>query len=214
MRDEDYRKFQCGLIPTVEPARVIGVRTPQLRALAKKLKGTDAADRLLRDLPHTYYEEDNLHAFLIEGLTSFEKTVAELDRFLPYINNWATCDSLSPKVLARHREELLPWIRCWMASEHPYAVRFGVELLMRHYLTDAFDRAYPREVAAIRLEHYYVRMMIAWYFATALAFQFEECVGYLEGDALSPWVRRKALQKAVESRRLSRAQKERLRQLR
>ena len=214
MRDEGYRCFQCGLMPTVDPQRVIGVRTPQLRAAAKRLKGSDAAKSFLQDLPHAYYEEDNLHAFLIEHLKDFEETVAELDRFLPYINNWATCDSLSPKVLAAHREELLPWIRRWMASEHPYAVRFGIELLMRHYLTDAFDPDYPRMVAEVTSEHYYVRMMVAWYFATALVFRFEECVGYLSGNVLSPWVRRKALQKALESRRFTDAQKARLRLLR
>lgn len=214
MQDKGYQSFQCQLMPTVDRETVIGVRTPLLRAYAKKLAPTATGQAFLEILPHTYYEENNLHAFLIEQIGDFEKTVFEVDRFLPYINNWATCDSLSPKVFRTNREALLPHLYRWMSSEHPYTVRFGIAGLMRYFLTEAFSDAYPRDVARIQSEEYYVNMMIAWYFATALAFQYERVLPYVKERRLSPWIHAKAVQKAIESRRLTQGQKDELRLLR
>ena len=180
MGEESYRSFQAALIPTVPKERVIGVRVPRLRELAKQLRGTDQAARFLGSLPHAYYEEDLLHGFLIEQLTAFEQAVAALEEYLPYVDNWATCDCLSPKVFKRRRAALLPHVRAWIGSEHPYICRFGIGMLMKHYLTDAYDESYPKTVAAVRSEHYYVRMMVAWYFATALSVRFDEIYPYLE----------------------------------
>lgn len=214
MQDKDYREFQCKLMPTVDRETVIGVRTPLLRAYAKRLSRTEATTAFLEILPHKYYEENNLHAFLIEQIGDFEETVAAVDRFLPYINNWATCDSLSPKVFQTHKTALLPHLYRWMASEHPFAVRFGIEGLMRYFLGQDFSEEYPRDVANIQSEDYYVNMMIAWYFATALAFQYERILPYVKERRLSPWIHTKALQKAIESHRLSPIQKQELRLLR
>lgn len=214
MREESYRAFQSALIPTVEKERVIGVRVPGLRRLAKQIKGTELAARFLESLPHTYYEEDLLHGFLIEQITDLAKVVQALEAYLPYVDNWATCDCLSPRIFREHREKLLPYVQKWTASEYPYVCRFGIGMLMKHYLTDAYDESYPRTVASIQSEHYYVRMMVAWYFATALSVRFEEILPYLEEGSLSPWVRGKAIQKALESHRISSEQKRSLRVLR
>lgn len=203
LADEGYRQFQMPLISTVEPARVIGVRTPVLRKLAKELAGTAEAAAFLRDLPHTYYEENNLHAFLVEQIKDYDACIAAIDAFLPHVDNWSTCDGWSPKVLKKHPEELLRKIREWMASHAPYTVRFGIGMLQRHFLDERFDAAYLDWVAAIDREEYYVRMMVAWYFATALAKQYEAALPYIEDGRLPLWTHNKALQKAVESYRVS-----------
>ena len=160
----------------------------------------------MKSLPHTYYEENNLHAFLIEKIRDFDRTVEELNRFLPYVDNWATCDGLRPKCFRKERERLLPAIRRWLQSEHPYTVRFAIEMLMVHYLDEAFEPEYLRLVAAVRSEHYYVKMMVAWYFATALAKQWEQTLPYLA--ELPEWERRKTIQKATESDRITGEQKD------
>ncbi len=213
LQDPSYKAFHCKLIPTVDPAAVIGVRTPALRRLAKAFAQAPESADFLRLLPHRYYEENNLHAFLIEAMRDYDQAIAALDAFLPYVDNWATCDMMSPKVLGAHRDKLLTPVRRWLASDRPYTVRFGIETLMRWYLDDAFDPAYPAAVAAVQSDDYYVNMMIAWYFATALAKQYKAALPYLEQRRLDVWTHNKTIRKAVESRRLSDEQKDRLRKL-
>lgn len=211
LQDPAYRTFQCKLMPTVDPETVIGIRTPALRQFAKTFAKTADAAAYLEILPHRYYEENNLHGFLIEAIREFDQAVAALDAFLPYVDNWATCDLMRPKVFQRHLPALLPQIRRWMASDHTYTVRFGVEMLMTFYLEDAFRTEYLDWVALVRSEEYYVNMMIAWYFATALAKQYDAALPYLMERRLAPWTHNKAIQKALESYRISDAQKALLR---
>jgi 3-methyladenine DNA glycosylase AlkD len=213
MQDESYRDFQCKLMPTVAREAVIGVRTPMLRALAKNLRGTWEATAFLSSLPHRYYEENNLHAFLIEQITDFDACVAALDAFLPCVNNWATCDSMNPKVLGKHKDRLLPVIERWLDSKDTYAVRFGIKLLMTWFLDEDFEERYLARVARIRSEEYYVNMMIAWYFATALAKQYAATLPYLEEHRLPDWIHAKTVRKAIESYRISKEQKDHLRTL-
>lgn len=213
-QDPSYKDFQCKLMPTVERDTVIGVRTPVLRRLAKEFGKTKEAEVFLKDLPHAYYEENNVHACLIQGMTDYAACVAALDAFLPWVDNWATCDMMTPRVLGKHKDKLLFEITRWMASEHPYTVRFGIRMLMAFYLDEGFDSAYLERVAAVQSEEYYVRMMVAWYFATALAKQWEATVPYIEQRRLPLWTHGKAIQKAVESYRVSNEQKAYLRMLR
>lgn len=203
LADEGYRQFQIPLMPTVDPQRVIGVRTPILRKLAKELAGTAEGEAFLRALPHTYYEENNLHAFLVEQIRDYDTCIAAIDAFLPYVDNWSTCDGWSPKVLKKHPVELLCQIREWMASDLPYTVRFGIGMLQRHFLDDRFSPEYLDWVAAVDREEYYVRMMVAWYFATALAKQYETTLPYIQNGRLPLWTHNKTIQKAIESYRIS-----------
>lgn len=212
-QDPGYRAFHAKLMPTIEYERIIGVRIPALRSLARDLAGTALAEAFLETLPHAYYEENNLHGFLIGSIRDFSQCLAQVERFLPYIDNWATCDSLRPKSFARHKQALLPHIERWLASDHPYTCRFAMEMLMVHFLDGDFSPEYPQWVAAVVSQEYYVNMMIAWYFATALAKQWEEIVPYLEEGRLEPWVHNKTIQKAVESYRITPEQKAYLRKL-
>ena len=214
MADLSYKAFHCSLIPTVDEDTVIGIRTPVLRKFAADFAKTEEAAAFLRDLPHRYYEENNLHGFLLEKIKDYDTLIAELNRFLPYVNNWATCDMISPKIFPKHREELLEQIRIWIRNEHTYTVRFAIGMLMKFCLDESFDPAGPGLVAKIRSEEYYINMMIAWYFATALAKQYDAILPYLEERRLDPWTHNKAIQKAVESRRITAEQKEYLRTLR
>ena len=207
LQDRDYRDFQCRLMPTVDPATVIGVRTPQLRQLSKTLVKRADVDAFLLDLPHAYFDLNQLHAFVLSEMKDFDRCVAEVDRFLPYVDNWATCDQLSPKAFRAHRDALLPHVRRWIASEQTYTIRFGVGMLLEHYLDGDFNPVLPELVAALRSEEYYVNMMIAWYFATALAKQYAQIVPYIENRRLDAWTHNKAIQKAVESRRITPEQK-------
>ena len=213
MADPSYKSFHSALMPTVDPDTVIGIRTPMLRKFAADFAKTENAAAFLRDLPHRYYEENNLHGFLLEKIRDYDTLIAELNRFLPHINNWATCDLISPKIFPKHREELLAQIRIWIRDEHTYTVRFAVGMLMKFYLDDAFDPAFPELVAKIRSEEYYINMMIAWYFATALAKQYDAILPYLENRRLDPWTHNKTIQKAIESRRITPEQKSLLRSL-
>lgn len=214
MQDLSYRDFHSRLIPDIDPERIIGVRTPQLRKYAKTLAKSPEAERYLQRLPHQYYDENNLHGFLIEEIRDYETCIRELNRFLPHVDNWATCDLMAPKILKSHLQELLEQIQGWIASDHTYTIRFGIEMLMRFYLEDAFDPVYPEMVAGVHSEAYYVRMVIAWYFATALAKQYDVVIPYLEERRLEPWVHNKTIQKAVESYRITAEQKAYLRTLR
>ena len=207
MQDAVYRDFQCRLMPTVPPETVIGVRTPALRALAKEFSGTADAAAFLAALPHRYYEENNLHGFLLCRIRDFDACLEQVERFLPWIDNWATCDGLAPGALIRRPDALLESIGRWLDSAHTYTRRFGIGCLMRWFLDDRFLPAYPEAVAAIRSDEYYVNMMIAWYFATALAKQYDAVLPYLEQNRLDPWVHNKTIQKACESYRVPQAHK-------
>ena len=213
LQDIKYRDFQAKLIPGKDAQTMIGVRTPQLRDLAKQLLKREDTEEFLRELPHQYFDEDQLHAFIISGIKDYEKCMEELARFLPYVDNWATCDQMSPKIFRKHKPELLLKIREWIRSEHTYTVRFGIGMLMQYFLDEDFDLAYADLVAGIRSEEYYINMMIAWYFATALAKQYNAVLPYIEERRLDPWVHNKTIQKAIESDRVSKEHKEHLRGL-
>ena len=204
--DGAYKAFMCPLMPTVDPDTVIGVRTPVLRRMAKELRKTAGGEAFLRDLPHACFEENQLHAFLIEQERDFTAAVAAVDAFLPFVDNWATCDQLSPKAFKGHFSELLPHIRRWMADPAPYTCRFGLGMLMRYGLKEDFDPVFPAEAADPSItgrEHYYVRMMVAWFFATALTEQYEAALPYLTEHRLPLWIHNKTIQKACESYRVS-----------
>lgn len=213
LQDTEYRDFHAKLIPTVDPENIIGVRTPKVRKLAKEVSKDPRIGDFLAQLPHRYYDENNVHAFVVEQIRDYEKCLAETERFLPYVDNWATCDMMAPKVFAKHREELLDPIRRWIASAETYTIRFGVGMLMRLYLDDAFRPEYPKWVMQIRSGEYYVNMMRAWYFATALAKQYEAVIPCFEEQRLDAWTHNKAIQKACESLRVPAEQKRYLRNL-
>lgn len=214
MQDVKYRDFQAKLMPTVQRDRIIGVRTPLLRAYARTLRQTPEAAAFLQALPHFYYEENNLHAFLIEGIGDFDACIAALDAFLPHVDNWATCDSMHARALDRDLPRLKDQIRRWMASEQVYTVRFGILMLMRDFLDAHFTPDVLEMVAELQSEAYYVNMMRAWFFATALAKQWDAARSYIEQRRLEPWVHGKAIQKAIESRRISPDQKQYLKKYR
>ena len=211
LQDRKYRDMQVRILPNIAAETIIGVRTPELRQLAKEMEDGEA---FKRSLPHRYFEENQVHSFLLERGKDFQVTISEVDAFLPYVDNWATCDQMSPKVFKKHRQELLPYIRRWLASDHPYTIRFGIEMLMAHFLDEDFDPAYPELIANVRHEDYYVRMMAAWYFATALAKQYDAAFPYISGYRLEKWTHNKTIQKAVESYRITAKKKEILKQYR
>ena len=214
LQDKKYQAFQSKLMPTIPPEKVIGVRTPLVRNLAKELAGTPQAAEFLRCLPHEYYEENNLHAFLLERIRSYDTALAETERFLPYIDNWATCDCFCPKVFAKHKAELLVSIRQWLRSDKIYTVRYAMGMLMRYYLDEEFRPEYLAWVAGVHSEEYYLNMMRAWYFATALAKQPDAALPWLLERRLDVWTHNKTIQKAVESYRISPEMKHQLRELR
>lgn len=208
LQDETYRDFQSALMPTVPKEKVIGVRTPALRKLAKQLTGTPQAEAFLQALPHDYYEENNLHAFLIEAIRDYGTALAETEKFLPYIDNWATCDFPEPKCFRKNKKAVLEEVRKWIASTETYTIRYGIGMLMRLFLDEDFSPEYLEMAAGVQSQEYYVNMMIAWYFATALAKQWDAAVPYIEQHRLSDWVHKKTIQKAVESYRITSEQKE------
>lgn len=213
MQDVSYREFHSRLMPNIDKDSIIGVRIPSIKKYAKELFGKKEADLFLRCLPHVYYEENNLHAFLIGGIKDFDQCISELERFLPYVDNWATCDSLRPCCFKSNKQRLLSYVDKWLRSAHPFTVRFGIEVLMVYYLDGDFEDVFLESVAKIRSEDYYVKMMIAWYFATALAKQWDGAIKYLENRRLDEWVHQKTIQKARESFRISDPQKEYLKSL-
>lgn len=207
LQDLEYKQFHSKLIPTISPDTIIGVRTPELRAVAKQIKNSTDVEMFVNQLPHLYYEENNLHAFLIETIKEFDSCIAALNMFLPYVDNWATCDMMAPKVLKKDLPKLYEWIKIWIASGETFTIRFGVNMLMKYYLDDAFLPEYPEIVASIRSEEYYVQMVVAWYFATALAKQYDTVLPYLTEQRLDTWTHNKTIQKAVESYRITPEQK-------
>ena len=203
LQDVEYREFQRKLMPTVNPETVIGVRTPELRKLAKEFSKTLEAEEFIKILPHKYYEENNLHGFLIEAIKDYDQVIKAIDGFLPYVDNWATCDLMSPKVFKKHLPELYEKIKVWLKSNWTYTVRFGIEMLMSFFLDDHFQPEMPDLVAGVRSKEYYVNMMVAWYFATALAKQYDAALPYIREQRLDKWAHNKAIQKAIESYRIS-----------
>ena len=213
MRDENYRSFHLPLIPSVEPDKVIGIRTPKLRAFAKEISKRQDKNEFLFALPHRYYEENCLHAFIICLEKDFDKCTDLLDSFLPFVDNWATCDCMSPKVFKKHPAKLMEHIKRWISSEHTYTVRFGIKCLMNYFLDEHFSPDILKIVADIRSEEYYINMMIAWFFATALAKQYDHALVYLKENRLGKWCHNKTIRKAIESYRITNEQKAYLRTL-
>lgn len=220
LQDLKYKAFQGPLIPNIDADSMIGVRTPALRKLAKEFAKREEIGEFLADLPHKYFEENQLHAFIISEMKDFDACMAEVKTFLPYVDNWATSDQLSPKVFKKHRSELLEVIRCWIdaggnpvPADKAYTVRFATGMLMQHFLDEDFNIEYPEIVSGIRSEEYYVNMMTAWYFATALAKQYDAVLPFIENKSLDRWTHNKAIQKAVESYRITPEQKEYLKTL-
>ncbi|MBQ8689413.1 MAG: DNA alkylation repair protein [Clostridia bacterium] len=211
--DEKYRDFSVKLIPTVSADTVIGVRAPRLRALAKKLIKNGEQRDFISALPHRYHDENILHAYLLNEEKDYFLCVNEIDRFLPFVDNWAVCDALRPKCVKAHKAEFIFQIDCWLASEHPYTARFGMEMLMLHYLGEDFSPSHLERVAGVSIDDYYVEMMAAWYFATALAEQWESTLPYLTDRRLPTWIHNKTIQKAIESYRISTERKNLLRGL-
>jgi 3-methyladenine DNA glycosylase AlkD len=214
MRDEKYKAFQEKLMPSVDPDSVIGIRTPALRRFAAEFAKRNNVNDFFKSLPHAYYEENNLHAFLIEKIGNFDRTVEELNRFLPCVDNWATCDMMSRKIFSENKEKLLPVIEEWLASPHIYMARFGIVTLMKHYLDEDFSPVYLEKAAAVSLDSYYTEMAKAWFFAEALIKQYDATLPYLKEKRLSGWVHNKTISKACDSFRISSETKEVLRTLR
>ena len=214
LQDMKYKAFHSKLIPNINPETIIGVRTPDLRRFARKFAKTDEAFSFMGNLPHIYYEENNLHAFLIETLGDFEKTVSALDLFLPYVDNWATCDMMSPEIFSEQKDKLSPYIEKWLSSEHIYTARFGLVMLMKHYLDGNFSPDYLEKANNVADESYYIAMAKAWFFAEALVKQYDDTVPYLQEKKLSPWVHNKTISKACDSFRISPQKKDTLRALR
>lgn len=214
VRDEAYREFQIRLVPNVPPETVVGVRTPEMRRIAGEVFKSADRDAFLNDLPHKYYEENLIHFFVLSMMKDFDECVRRVEAFLPYVDCWPVSDQATPKAFRKNHEKLLPYIQKWIASEHVYTARFGIRMLMNEFLDADFKEEYLSLVAAKQGEDYYLRMMVAWYFATALAKRYDETVPYLEARRLDEWTHRKTIQKAIESFRVTDAHKEYLRSLR
>ena len=212
LSDQKYRLFMSSLLPNVEKNKIIGVRTPSLRRIAKRILKSDFKDSFLQEPNHEYYEESNIHAFIINEL-GYEECIKNLNLFLPFVDNWGTCDGLRPKCFAFHKNELVEEILKWIKSEHVYTVRFAIEMLMIHFLAKDFKNDFFEITAEIRSEEYYLNMMIAWYFATALAERYDEALPYLKEKRLSPWVHNKTISKAIESFRIPAERKAELKAL-
>ena len=213
-KDDEYKEFQAKLVPNIDPAIIIGVRTPQMRAIAKEVFANKDRDEFLNDLPHKYYEENLVHFFVISMIKDFDETVQRVEEFLPFVDCWPVSDQATPKSFKRNHEKLLPYVKKWIASDEVYTARFGIRMLMNEYLGDDFKEEYLELVASKRGDDYYLKMMVAWYFATALAKRYDESVKYIEEHRLDDWVHKKAIQKAVESFRVSDEHKEYLKRFR
>lgn len=213
MQDIEYRDFQVKLIPTADINSFIGIRTPNLRKYAKELVKNNDYASFLENLPHKYFDENQLHAFIISELKDYDECITCINRFLPYVDNWATCDQMSPKIFKKRLDELLREIKKWISSKDTYTIRFGIRMLMQYYLDDKFESEYLEWISSIKSEEYYVNMMIAWFFATALAKQYESTIPFIENKKLDKWTHNKAIQKSIESYRILQNQKEYLKKL-
>ena len=212
-QDVKYRDFQSKLTPTIEVNTAIGVRTPVLRKLAKYYSKRQDVDEFLADLPHKYFDENQLHAFILSEIKDFDECIGKLERFLPFVDNWATCDQMSPKCFKKNHEKLLPYLNKWIKSDDTYTVRFAIVTFMAHFLDEDFDEGYLGLVSDIKSDEYYINMAIAWYFATALAKQYDKTIPYIENKTLDVWTHNKAIQKSIESYRVTAEHKEYLKSL-
>ena len=208
LQDKEYREFQSKLIPNINKERIIGVRTPLLRQLSKKIIKENNYSDFLNDLPHKYFDENQIHAFIISEIKDYDECINLLNKFLPYIDNWATCDQSSPKIFLKNSDKLINEIKRWIKSKDTYTIRFGIGMLMRIYLDDNFKPEYLKMVSNIKSDEYYVNMMIAWFFATALAKQYDSTIEYIKNYKLDKWVHNKIIQKSIESYRISKEKKE------
>ena len=213
-KDDEYKKFQARLVPDIPPETILGVRTPQMRRIAKEVFESEYRDEFLSDLPHKYYEENLIHFFVVALIKDFDNCVNAVEAFLPYIDCWPVSDQASPKSFKINHQKLLPYIKKWISSQHVYTARFGIRMLMNEYLGEDFKEEYLELVACKKGEDYYLKMMIAWFFATALAKRYDESVHYIENHRLDEWIHKKAIQKAVESNRVTDEHKEYLKSLR
>ena len=214
VQDAEYKAFQTKLVPNVSPDTIIGVRTPDLRRVAKEVFESQERETFLSDLPHGYYEENLIHFFVLAMIRDVDQCIQAVEAFLPYVDCWPVSDQSTPKCFKKHHETVLPFIKKWIASEHVYTARFGIRMLMNEFLDGEFSEKYLAIVAAKQGDDYYLKMMIAWYFATALAKQYDATVPYFESRRLDEWVHKKAIQKAVESYRVTDEHKEYLKSLR
>lgn len=214
VKDDKYREFQVKLVPNIPPETILGVRTPDLRRIAKEVYESGDRDAFLNDLPHAYYEENLIHFFVLAMMRDFDQCVRAVEEFLPYVDCWPVSDQATPKAFKKNHQKILPYIYKWIASDHIYTARFGIRMLMNEFLDEDFREEYLELVAAKKGDAYYLKMMIAWYFATALAKRYDETVPYLEEHRLDEWVHRKAIQKAIESYRVMEEHKEYLKSLR
>jgi 3-methyladenine DNA glycosylase AlkD len=212
-QDLKYRDFITRLIPNIDKETIIGIRTPESRKIAKEFSKQPEATDFMENLPHRYFEENNIHGFIISSMKDFDSAIDALNKFLPYVDNWATCDGINPVCFKNHPAELLPYIKIWLSSEKTYTIRFAIGMLMRYFLDEDFKPEYLELVSGAQSEEYYVNMMIAWYFATALAKQYESTVAYIEEKRLSKWVHNKTIQKSIESYRITDEEKEYLKTL-
>ena len=213
LSDIEYKEFHSKLMPTIDPNTILGVRTPKMRNFVKELKNDDGVEEFLNSLPHKYYEENNLHGFLIEQIKDYDQCILRIEEFLPYINNWATCDSVKPKIFAKNKSELFKRIKIWIKSDETYTIRYAVNMLMGFYLDEDFAVEHLKMVSNIKSDEYYVKMVVAWYFATALAKHYEETLPFIENREMEKWTHNKTIQKAIESYRITPEQKEYLRTL-
>ena len=207
-QDNEYRVFQSKLVPNIDSNTIIGVRTPDMRKIAKEVFGTKEAENFIKELPHKYYEENIVHSFLISKIKDFDECIREVEKFLPYIDCWPVCDQSTPIIFKKKHKELLPFVKKWIKSKHVYTSRFGIRMLMNEYLNEDFKDEYLEWVASKNGDDYYLKMMIAWYFATALAKQYDAAIKYIEEERLDSWIHNKTIQKAIESFRVSNEHKE------
>ena len=214
VKDDAYREFQAKLVPNIPQEMILGVRTPEMRRIARMVFESPDREAFLNDLPHRYYEENLIHFFVIAMIRDFDECIRRVEEFLPYVDCWPVSDQATPKSFKKNHQKLLPYIRKWIASEHVYTARFGMRMLMNEYLGEDFREEYLQLVAGKKSDEYYLKMMAAWYFATALAKRYEETVPYFEERRLDEWVHKKAIQKAVESYRVTDEHKEYLKSLR
>ena len=214
VKDGEYRKFQAKLVPNIPPETILGVRTPQMRKIAKEVYESGHRDKFLNDLPHKYYEENLIHFFVLALIKDFDECVKRVEEFLPYVDCWPVSDQATPKSFKKNHQKLLPYIKKWISSQHVYTARFGLRMLMNEFLGEDFKEEYLELAACRKGEDYYLKMMIAWFFATALAKRYDESVKYIENRRLDEWTRKKAIQKAVESYRVLDEHKEYLKSLR
>ncbi|PWT27982.1 DNA alkylation repair protein [Butyrivibrio fibrisolvens] len=213
-KDDKYREFQAKLVPNISPDTIIGVRTPDMRKIAKEVFNSPEKNEFLKELPHKYYEENLVHFFIIAMIKDFDECIEKVEEFLPYVDCWPVSDQATPKSFKKNHAKLLPYIKNWIASDHVYTARFGIRMLMNEFLDDDFKDEYLELVASKEGDDYYLKMMVAWYFATALAKKYDESVKYIEERKLSDWIHKKAIQKAVESFRVTDEHKEHLKKYR